>query len=104
EDVDDPSESDDWPHQLRHISIEGHEAASIHSTLKHLATAQPEHYDRGDAKHEFQGRPEHAHQPNQAQAAADVLLVGALEGGDLGLFLHIGANDAGAGEILLSAG
>src|SRR5258708_11311271 len=31
----------------------------------HLAPAQPEHNDRGNAKHEFQGRPEHAHQANQ---------------------------------------
>ena len=65
--------------------------------------AEPEHDDDGGAEHEFQGRPEHSHQADQAQAAADVFLIGALEGGDLGLFLHVGANDAGAGKIFLGA-
>ena len=38
------------------------------------------------------------------QAAADVFLVLGLEGFDFGFFLHVGANQACAGEILLRAG
>ena len=70
----------------------------------HLASAEPEHDDDGYAEHQFQRGPEHAHQADQAQAAADVFLVGGFEGGDFGLLLHVGADDAGAGEIFLGAG
>ena len=73
-------------------------------TADHEVSAEPEHDDYGYAQHEFQGRPEHSHQADQAQAAADVFLVGGFEGGDFGLLLHIGADDAGAGEIFLGAG
>src|SRR5208337_1322948 len=56
------------------------------------------------AEHELQRRPEHSHQADQTEAAADVFLIGAFEGGDLGLLLHIGADDAGAGKVFLGAG
>ena len=45
--------------------------------------------------------PEHRHQPSEQQTAADVFLVGALEGGDLRFFLREGADEACAGEVLL---
>src|SRR5580658_630803 len=70
----------------------------------YFAPAHPQYDDYGGTEHEFQRRPEHSHQADQAQAAADVFLVGAFEGGDLGLLLHIGADDAGAGEVFLGAG
>src|ERR1035437_5859933 len=72
--------------------------------VDHEISAEPEHDDYGYAQHEFEGGPEHSHQADETQAAADVFLVGGFEGGDLGLFLHIGADDSGAGEIFLGAG
>ena len=104
EDVDDPSQGDDWPRELHHVGVEGDEIADIHLAHEDLPSAEPEHDDYGGAEHEFQRRPEHSHQAHQAEAAADVFLVGVLEGRDLGLFLHIGADDAGAGEVFLGAG
>src|SRR5450631_1155100 len=70
----------------------------------HQVSAHPQHDDYGSAEHELERGPEHSHQADQAQTAADVFLVGTFEGGDLGLLLHIGSNDTGAREILLSAG
>ena len=72
--------------------------------LNHLASADEQHDDHGQAEHGFQRRPQHAHQPHQLQAARDVFLVGALEALDLPLFLHVGANQSRAGEVLLRAG
>ena len=68
------------------------------------SSAEPQHDHDSRAEHQFQRGPEHPHQADQSEAAADVFLVGAFEGGDLGLFLHIGADDAGAGEVFLGAG
>src|ERR1039457_4201737 len=72
--------------------------------VDHQISAEPEHDDYGYSQHEFEGGPEHSHQAAQAQAAAGVFLVGGFEGGDLGLFVHIGADGSGAGEIFLGAG
>ena len=70
----------------------------------HFASAKPQHQNHGAAQHEFQRGPEHAHQANQFQAAANVFLVLVFEGRDLGLFLHIRADQARAGKILLRTG
>ena len=69
-----------------------------------MSSAEPQHDDDGGAEHEFERGPEHSHQADQAEAAADVFLVSALEGGDLGLLLHISPDDTGAREIFLGAG
>ena len=50
-----------------------------------------------------QSRPQHSHQAHQFQAATDVFLVRALEELDLGFFLHVGADQARSGKILLRA-
>ena len=89
---------------MHHVGIEGDEIADVHLSHEDLPSAQPQHDDDGRAQHEFQRGPEHPHQADEAEAAADVLLVGAFEGGDLSLFLHVGADDAGSGEIFLGAG
>src|SRR5208282_385298 len=104
ENIDDPSERDDRPGELHHVSVEGDEIADRHLSEEDLSSAEPQHDDNGSAEHEFQCGPEHSHQADQAKAAAYVFPVGALEGGDLGLFLHIGADDAGARKIFLGAG
>ncbi len=57
-----------------------------------------------EAEDEFERGPEHGHEADEVEAAADVLAVGGLEGGDLGLFLGEGADEAGAGEVLLGLG
>jgi hypothetical protein len=41
EDVDDPSERDHRPHQLRHVGIERHEVTDVHAAEQYLASAQP---------------------------------------------------------------
>ncbi len=71
------------------------------------STSRPpdeEHDDDGEAEQRLQRGPQHAHQANQLQAARDVFLVVGLEALDFGFFLHVGANQAGAGEVLLRAG
>ena len=60
--------------------------------------------DEGEAEDELKGGPEHGHEADEVEGAADVLLVGGLEGGDLGFFLGKGADEAGTGEILLGLG
>src|ERR1019366_2429574 len=72
--------------------------------VDHQVSAEPEHDDYGYAQHKFEGGPEHSHQADEAQAAADVFLVGGFEGGDLGLLLDIGSDDSGGGKIFLGAG
>ncbi len=60
--------------------------------------------DEREAEDELERGPEHGHEAGEEQAAADVLLVGGFEGGDLGFFLGEGADEAGAGEVLLGLG
>ena len=59
---------------------------------------------QAEAEYEFERRPEHGHQADQVQGAPDVLQVGALEGGDLGVLLGKGADQPCAGEVLLGLG
>ena len=62
--------------------------------------ADEEGDDERDAEDELECGPEHGHEAGEEQAAADVLLVGGFEGGDLGVFLGEGADEAGGGEVL----
>ena len=57
--------------------------------------------DHGDAEDEFERRPEHAHELNQAQGARDVFAVEAFEEADLRLLAGEGAHQARAGVVLL---
>ena len=57
-----------------------------------------------EAKDELERGPEHGHESDEVEAALDVLEIGGLEGGDLGLFLGEGADETGAGEVLLGFG
>src|ERR1039457_291653 len=95
ENVDDPAERDNWPGELHHVSVEGDKIADGHFSEKDLSSAEPQHDDNGGAQHEFERGPEHSHQADQAEAAADVFLISALEGGNLCLLLHIAAEAAG---------
>src|SRR5450759_1731209 len=69
-----------------------------------FAAADPQHDHNGDAKQGFQRRPQHAHQADQLETACDVFGVLALEALDLGLLLHISANQPRAGKVLLRLG
>ena len=104
EEVDDPADGDHGPGELHHVDVEGGEVADGDAVRDDLAATDPEDDDDGGAEHEFERRPEHGHEADEAEAAADVFLVGGLEGGDLGLFLGEGADEAGAGEVLLGLG
>ena len=42
---------------------------------ENFASAEPQHEHDGAAQHQFERGPEHAHQANQFQAAANVFLV-----------------------------
>ena len=75
----------------------------VREPVDDFASAEPQHEHDGATQHKFERRPEHAHQPHQLEAAADVFLVFGFEGADLGLFLHVGADEAGAGKVLLGA-
>src|SRR5437868_2585674 len=103
-DIDHPSQRNYWPGQLHHVGVECHELSDGDAMLQHFASAQPEHQHDGHTEHGLKGWPQHAHQADQLKAAGNVLAVGSLEGFDLGLFLHIGLDDARAGEIFLGAG
>ena len=71
--------------------------------MNDFAPAEPQHEHDGAAQHEFERGPEHAHEAHQFQTAANVFLVFGFEGSYLGLFLHVGADEAGAGKVLLGA-
>ncbi len=104
ENVDDPTQGDHRPGQLHHVGVEGDKATHGDASAQDFASPEPKHQHNGEAQHGFQRGPEHAHQADQLQAAVDVFAVGSLERRDLRLFLHIGADHAGAGEILLGPG
>ena len=71
---------------------------------EHLAAADPEDDDEGEAEHQFQGGPEHSHEARQGERAVDVVGVFGLEERDFGFFLGVGADEACAGKVLLGAG
>ncbi len=104
EDIDHPAKGNHGPRELHHVGVEGDEITEVHAVLQDFATTYPEDDDDRGSEHEFECRPEHSHEADKSQAAADVFLVGGLEGADLRLLLNVGADHARAGEILLGAG
>ena len=74
-----------------------------HPAVDDLVSAEPQHEHHGATEHQFERGPEHAHEAHQFEAAADVFLVLGFERANLGLFLHVGANQARSGKILLGA-
>ena len=99
--VNHPTQSYYRPGELHHVSVEGDKIAHADAAQQNFAAAQPQHEHHSKAQHGFQGRPQHAHQSDQLQTARNVFLVGFFESLDLRLFLHVGANHARAGEVLL---
>ena len=104
EDADDPSQGNHGPGELGHVLQERDKLAHTHFALEDFSPTQPENDDNRGSEHEFERWPEHAHEADKAQAAAYVFPIGGFEGVNLGLLLDVGANDAGAGKIFLSAG
>ena len=72
--------------------------------MNDFAAAEPQYQYHSATQHEFERRPEHAHEAHQAQAAADVFLVVRFEGANVGIFLHVGADQARSREVFLGAG
>ena len=66
----------------------------------HAATGQQSD-DHGDTEDELERGPEHAHELDQAEGAADVALIQRFKEPDLGLLAGEGSDQAGAGEVLL---
>ena len=101
ENVNHPAQRDDRPRQLHHVESERGEVADVDVAQQHFAPANPQHQHHGNAQHELERRPQHAHQPYQLQASPDVFVVGRLKRCDLRIFLRVSANHPDAGEILL---
>ena len=104
EEVDDPADGDHGPGELHHVDVEGGELADGDAVGDDLVAADEEGDHEREAEDELERGPEHGHEADEVEAALDVLEVGGLEGGDLGLFLGEGADEAGAGEVLLGLG
>ncbi len=68
---------------------------------KHLMTTHQQRDGHGEPENELERGPEHAHELNQAEPTADILLVGLFKGGNLRFFLGEGADQPGAGKVLL---
>ena len=104
EEVDDPAHGDEGPGELDHIDVECSELANGDVVGDDLVPADEERDHEREAEDELERRPEHGHETDEVEAALDVLDVGGFEGGDLGLFLCEGADEASAGEVFLSLG
>ncbi len=104
EEVDDPADSDDGPDELHHVDVEAGELANGNAMENDLVASDEQRDHQRETEDELKRGPEHGHQTNQMQAAADVFAIGLFEGGDLRFLLGEGANQAGAGEVLLSLG
>ena len=100
DEVDDPADGDHGPGELDHEDVVGEELIDGDVVLDDFVAADEEGDDERDAEDELERGPEHGHEAGEEQAAADVLLVGGFEGGDLGVFLGEGADEAGGGEVL----
>src|SRR6185312_169105 len=98
--VDDPAYGDHRPDQLHHVHVVAGELADGEVVLHHFMASDQQRNHQRDAEHKLQGGPQHRHQARQQKAAANVLLVGALEGGNLRLLLRKGADQPRAGEVL----
>ena len=104
EEVDDPADGDDGPDELDHVDVEAGELADGDLVLDDFVSSDEQRDHQREAEDELERGPEHGHEADEVEAAADVLLVGGLEGGDLGFFLGEGADEARAGEVLLGLG
>ncbi len=104
EEVDDPADGDEGEDELHHVDAECGELAGGDAVLDDQMSADQEGDHGGEAEEELEGGPEHGHEADEVEGAADVLEVGGLEGGDFGVFLGEGADEAGAGEVLLGLG
>ena len=72
--------------------------------MRPASTSRPpihRHQNHGEAEHEFERGPQHAHQPYQLQAARYVFLIRGFEGCDLRFFLNVGANHPRSGKVFL---
>ena len=99
--VGDPAERDHRPAEHRQVGVEGDELAEGEPAGDHLAAAQPQHHERAQAEEEREARIEQALQADQPAVAAQELLVGPAEAGQLGLLLPVGAHDPDAGQRFL---
>ncbi len=103
EDIDHPAQRNYGPSQLDHVSKEGGKLAYRYPVLEGLPAADPQHQHYRQSQRQFKRWPEQAHQAGQWQAAVDVFGIGDFKLLDLGGFLHVGADHAGSGKILLRA-
>ena len=101
EEVGDPAYGDHGPGELDHVDEECGELSGGDAVQDDLVAADEEGEHEGEAEDEFEGGPEHGHEADEVEAALYVLDVCGFERGDLGLFLGEGADEAGAGEVLL---
>ncbi len=104
EEVDDPADGDEGPGELDHVDVECCELADGDAVGDDFVSADEECDHEREAEDELERGPEHGHETDEVEAALDVLDVGGFEGGDLGLFLGEGADEAGAREVFLSLG
>ena len=81
--------------------VKADELPDGHASRQHFAPAQPQHEDEPQPEHEFQRGPQHAISRTSFKLRADIFLVRRFEGRDLGFLLHVGADQARAGKILL---
>src|SRR6185437_2258089 len=99
--VHDVAERDHGPGEHDGVDGERGEVAGADAMSKNFMAADKQNDDHGNAQHELERGPEHAHQLHEAQPAANVFAVGGVERLDLRLFLSEGANEAGSGEVFL---
>ena len=99
--VGDPAERDHRPAEHREVGVEGDELADREPAGDDLAAAQPQHHERAHAEEEREARIEQPLQADQPAVAAQELLVGEAEAGQLGLLLPVGAHDPDAGQRFL---
>ena len=69
--------------------------------FENFATTEPQNENDSATEHQLESRPKHAHETNEFQAAANVLVVLLFERCYLGFFLDVGANEASTGEVFL---
>jgi hypothetical protein len=65
EEIDHVAQGDDGPHEHVHIRIERNELADRNAVSQHLMPTDKQRDDHGHTKHEFERRPEHAHEADQ---------------------------------------
>src|SRR5205085_11974685 len=70
---------------------------------ENFASAEPENKNYGATEHELQGRPEHPHEADEFQAAADVFFILFFERFNFRFLLDIGANQARSRKVFLRA-